>query len=703
MRVVVQGRGSSMRLGLLMLMLTWASVAFAGDATPQSASNCPTHASLEGYTIRDARVEHPFAFLRWLKPVTDDADNAIAFLKGQNYRVSLVSDGIAALEKKAFLPETGDPAVRVNILIATVENCDGNQLDVVYRVFSTQVLRTISPTLESKRAEREAPQQKAGLTTESRLVLQPRFGYNRSDGFGAGGHLESHLRNSAHRPFEALILEGLGSASSYSVSAALAGKHDAEKAWLRHAEWQVNYANSDAATDQQNLRNGRLAAQFAAASRPAGSAEWALRFGGLIEGGNLQSGFSASQLAANTLPSSGYGAMKFYVGTSARSPHQTFAASYGLELGSAGGAQVDWRKHIGDVAHEFWYPLGNHRLLELESRFTAGAIQIPGSIPVAARFFGGNTEQNFISGDNWIIRANPLIRSIPSNRFNRTSAGAGAGSFASYNFTGAYTVWRKPIVPNEILNDADFKKQKDDGLTAATSILDASFRSADMHFKNAAGKLPEVRDSITRMQAAEKAAEASHQGQLTAEFKHCNSALQRAGDRAKSATEAKSEEDRYGNVAALLNDDETEDRLHRANQACVVDLNGTLQDAALDVEGAKLDALRVAMQTEFDQIDQASASARAAAEILPARTTLDTILNDVNLLSVSPVGVFDVARIGPAKDAIGGVRYGLGGGVRFTLVSAVSFTAGYAWNINRHPGEGQGAVFVSLKFRDLFQ
>jgi hypothetical protein len=52
------------------------------------------------------------------------------------------------------------------------------------------------------------------------------------------------------------------------------------------------------------------------------------------------------------------------------------------------------------------------------------------------------------------------------------------------------------------------------------------------------------------------------------------------------------------------------------------------------------------------------------------RNTLETLLNDVKLLSISPVTIFDVANIGPADRQFGGTRYGAGAGLRFTLLSA---------------------------------
>jgi hypothetical protein len=81
---------------------------------------------------------------------------------------------------------------------------------------------------------------------------------------------------------------------------------------------------------------------------------------------------------------------------------------------------------------------------------------------------------------------------------------------------------------------------------------------------------------------------------------------------------------------------------------------------------------------------------------------LNTLFKEVNVFSISPVAVLDVARIGPEQNSFGGWRYGPGGGVRLGLVSAVNFTVGYAWNLKQRQGEGPGAVFFSIGMRDLF-
>ena len=104
------------------------------------------------------------------------------------------------------------------------------------------------------------------------------------------------------------------------------------------------------------------------------------------------------------------------------------------------------------------------------------------------------------------------------------------------------------------------------------------------------------------------------------------------------------------------------------------------------------------MLAEFKQIDENRAQKQATADMAFTRRTLNTLFNDVNIYSISPVFVFDVARIGPG----GGTRYGPGAGIRFELATTAHFTLGYAWNVTRGPGEGRGNIFFAIGVRDLF-
>src|SRR5205807_392063 len=123
------------------------------------------------------------------------------------------------------------------------------------------------------------------------------------------------------------------------------------------------------------------------------------RFGASVEGGNLQSApQSGVPVAPDTTTNSGYGSLKFFLGTTGRwqktddvslgkaVPFSTFSASYGVELGSANaGSDLSWVRHIADFANDLSVPFGDHHSVDIETRLTAGFIQVRDAIPQAAR------------------------------------------------------------------------------------------------------------------------------------------------------------------------------------------------------------------------------------------------------------------------------------------------------------------------------
>jgi hypothetical protein len=110
------------------------------------------------------------------------------------------------------------------------------------------------------------------------------------------------------------------------------------------------------------------------------------------------------------------------------------------------------------------------------------------------------------------------------------------------------------------------------------------------------------------------------------------------------------------------------------------------------------------MTTNFAAIDERAAAEKAKADMAFTRRTLNTLFKDVNIYSIGPVFVLDIARISPTDPSgVGGLRIGPGGGIRLELASAAHFTFGYARNIRRGPGEGRGNLFFSIGIRDLFR
>jgi len=677
----------------------------ATAASVLSTGNCPTGVDFEksGYIIRFAHVDSPFQYVSALHTAIRNIEAAVADLAGRPYQNREVRKRADELEAVKFLPDVIEQPIRISVVITSVENCSSNQLDLLYTVFATQLTPVLSRTFESYQLEKFAPERTAGIDAGiNRWRFSPSIAYDRSEQLSGGARLEYRSGNllSNYLPFGSLIIDGRGSARMHDFSAALSGSVVRTAEWLEWAEWQLNYRNASNPTDQSSLRQNRFAAQSSAMTRPLGSVQLPLRFGGQLEGGTLRSHFASSDLAHNTVDGSGYGAVKFYLGTTARLERNIFALSYGLELGSTRpGSEVGWIKHIADVAHEVSFPVGDHRSFDIESRLTAGIIQVPGSIPAAARFYGGNREEPFMPGDSWTIRSNPVIRSIPADRFSQTENGAGGTRFISYNMTAGIPIWRRPLVPPELSHDSEFTDELNGQLQTATSLLQPDYAAKDPHFQHVTARLDELQSSLDKLQVRVSAAEPSAPELLPQQLKVCVSAINTAKRRAQAAVQSKGAA-QYGDVSTLLTVNETEDRLNKVHTACLSDLNSQLHDVQIAAAAESLEEIHSQMEKEFALIDQSAASKQAESEMSYVKRTLNSILYEMNFLSLGPMLIFDVAHMGPAGAKLG-TRYGIGGGLRFTLVSHVDFTIGYAANPKRIAGEAPGAFFFSLRFKDL--
>ncbi|HEY7164991.1 MAG TPA: hypothetical protein VIB79_10545 [Candidatus Binatia bacterium] len=685
----------------VLVVVLWLS-AGAHGASIAIGDSCQTGTDFEkaGYLVRAARVESPFGYLNWLRTAIHDEQSDVSGLAGKPYSSAAVREKADALDKRLFADGIFEQRVKVSLVLTSVENCSNGELDVVYYVATTQIAPVLSGTFESTKLEKTSPQSAALMDpAENRWRFSPSASYDPSEKFAGGARVEYRVKGSSSRiPIDSMVLDGRGSAAMHEVNAAVGGVKDDAADWLDHLEWHIDYLNTANPTGGSKLRQNRGAAQLSAITQPLGSLPLSLRFGGQAEGGTLRSDFRPSELSRDTVDGSGYGSMKLYLGTTARLARNVFGASYGLEVGSTKlDSGVGWIKHIGDIAHDFSWPFGDHRSLDVESRLTAGIIQLPGSIPAAARFFGGNREEPFITGDSWNIRSNPVIRSIPANRFSHTHDGRGGTRFISYNLTAGIPIWRKPLIPSELSHNEEFKDQLGFGLKTATSTVQTSYAAKDPHYKAVASRVDDVKTSLETLRTAVAAAESSSGDAFATLFKPCVSAINTATRRTRGDAESTGPE-QYGRVQALLSVDE--DLLGKVRANCVTTLNGKLRDERIQAAGEALEQIHADMEREFAQIDQAEASRQAEAEMSYVKRTLNSIIYELNLASLGPVVMFDVAHIGPASSKLG-TRYGIGGGLRFTLVSHVDFTIGYVANPKRLPGERPGAFSFSTRFRDL--
>jgi hypothetical protein len=657
---------------------------------------------LRGFMIRDARLDDPFWVLRWRKP--DGAlRNAVAALKGKPYTFETVNAVSTLIESNTWLPDNPNVLVGVHYSDIGLVDCREGQLDVVFRIFSAAPSPTLSSVFEWGSKDKTADAAAGLARTQAAWQAAPEAGFDRSRSLAAGGRVQGTWQNSRF-PFGAVSVRALGSTESHVVSASVAGGYESLTSWLRRANWRVLFDDSvmpAGPTGNNHLDERSVAAQFSGTSRPMNGV--VARFGGMLNGGRLQSGFAAGDLPLLTVPGSDFTASTLFAGVTGRQHQQAFASSYALTFGSSGGGfHGDWRRHVGDVAHEFWRPIGDHRLFELEQRLTLGRLQILGVVPATERFFGGAGDDALLPADDWRIPVSPRVRSIPTNRF--ALGGSGGESFVAYNSTTAVTLWRKPVLPKELLSEPEFDGAVRAGMTGARATLDAVYRSSDPSFQEIKNSLPDVAARLTRLEAVEAAARSSRL-LPDAAFRPCEEAL-RASRTATNHAVADKPAQAYGWVKEMLPDGEN--ALAGVIAACGRDLIPALRDAGAatgDLESAANDLGTVSSTVEmrFAAIDNDKWSRRAEADLAYAQRTLDAILMQLNITSVGPVFVFDAVHLGPAgDDPHGGNRYAIGGGIRLTVASTVNMTLTYAANPRRRAGEGSGAVVFSLTMRNLF-
>jgi hypothetical protein len=131
---------------------------------------------------------------------------------------------------------------------------------------------------------------------------------------------------------------------------------------------------------------------------------------------------------------------------------------------------------------------------------------------------------------------------------------------------------------------------------------------------------------------------------------------------------------------------------------------GLLQDAAqLDASAKDLTVLQVQIKAELKKIATPVVERKADQDIAYTARTLDVIFRELNIVAISPVLMFDAARIGEKEQPrLSETRYGLGTGIKFSLVT-MDVTAGYSWNLKHRSGEPRGAFVFSLNISDLFR
>src|SRR4051812_11445308 len=422
----------------------------------------------QGYRVRHVLVRGAFDLFQLRQSTSVRLAGVELPIEGAPFSVDRTVAAAEALERRLHQPLPGtESRFAVTIVVSNIERCidehgDG-QLDIRFRTVTSRFPAVSGMTIESREAQRADPAAAAGaLGRSARVTAAPAAAYNASDGFQAGGTIS--LRHIAGA-IDSAEVQALAAPRSHLVRAALAGSGRPHLKGLDTATWQIAFADEERAGsvgDQFGIN--ALRGQFIGQTLPFGTLGAVFRFAGAIEGGHQQAQVASGAGLLDDHQS--YAALRAAAGITAGGRFHSAAASYGVLLGHAGGdATIGYRKHIADFAWDSQLPIADHAALRIEGRLNAGWLLGAEAAPLAERFRGGNREQTFLDGGAWMIRSNPFLRSIPSNRLDRTAPDASIGGerFVAMNATLSAPVWRYPLIPVWLSRSKGFQS----GLEAA--------------------------------------------------------------------------------------------------------------------------------------------------------------------------------------------------------------------------------------------
>lgn len=510
-------RPPGVKLAVMLVVWLWLTCphALAGQASGCSESG-EVYAE-RGYRVRRIIIETPlsghlplgfvFGLESRLEGYFDSIKPELSLKEGEPFTKSAYNETAFKLAQLFGRLKLGE-RFRAAYTTTELRGCDdqAGTLDVVYRVYSSDYVSFLSRVFESQPDKITRSLLPEALASTGKILPAPFAGYNRSRGIFGGA------RFSIKTPLGLIKrtdIDVSGSNSSAVARLGMIGNHEFKSGWLNHAEWRMGYQYFNLPSDTIRHKGGALLAQTFVSTKPLGHQNLALRFGGSLEGGHLQTESPETSAVAADLLRTRYGSLKMYMGATMKAGRQSWKASYGLQLGQAGKEfRIDYVKQVFDSAHSVRFLLRDHLPLRVDTQFSAGLISSSsGRIPVAERFYGGNVQRNFIRGDDWQINSGVFIRSFPQNRLNRIGAQSPVGgkNFFSLNLTAAQTVWKRSLVPGELIHDPILSAELKTELRGVIEIqryqLELSYLSETEEYRKLPPHLDRIAEALTRLKA----------------------------------------------------------------------------------------------------------------------------------------------------------------------------------------------------------
>ena len=333
-------------------------------------------------------------------------------------------------------------------------DCADPEVDVLFRVLSTDTISYATEVLESKPVIDRGLAPPGILPTTGTLLPRPMLTYDPSRKVFGGG---SVVYNFSKGPIRTVSLDGGSSSPSRMGHAAMSGSSHIGDELLNDFFWQTGYQYDVLPAEHRSINRALAQANWLAASRAIGDLGFIFRYGAAFEAGHEQT--TAADLLTDSLANNPYAAVKAYAGTTFQTGRHAFAASYGIQFGSSSGSDWDYTKHLANVSYSGRFLYREHEPITVDAILSAGWLSGAASrIPAAERFYGGNTVRNFIANDTWSVPAGPLIRSFPENWFSRTGQTFGGKDFQGASLTFA-KVWKHyPAVPDEVSQEKALRR-----------------------------------------------------------------------------------------------------------------------------------------------------------------------------------------------------------------------------------------------------
>ena len=587
------------------------------------------------------------------------------------------------------------------------------------------------------------------LLEKKEFQITPYLGYNDSRSIYLGGRFFSQFEGKVINKFD---LNTNVSTSSFTLNSALGGVHQHQLKLLNYAEWKLNYQYSNVEANLFKLNESTLSAQFFGASRSLASGSILFRYGTSIEGGNKMTNLLQSNLPNSYLSNSGYKAAKFYIGSASNWGRQSLKISYGIQLGNTSkDFNTNYIKHIFDLGYQIRFLNFNHKSLQVDAQFSAGSLNaIAGEIPIGERFFGGNTEKNFISGDSWHIRSNPFFRGISQNKLNGSNSGnpIGGDSYLSMNLTLSQSIWSKPMMPKEITKAPDLNRAFDLGIQAnRKAIVDFEAEKLQKKLKIDISQIQDYKildiknlvimlnDSTDLLQSVNKIILQikPHQGSLKKQIEKLK--LGNTGTTNSlllDELESLNEIEYYAtkikkNLPTLEDCTDFDSNTQYLIEAIIVGYGDAIPSyieritngiklikksfvknekfeewIKLNSEVKILLSIQKKIKLKIKKNDLPLAEKEAKPKILYVDRILGVLFKELNIASISPFITLDIAQLKVNERSFGNdFRYGLGTGIKLSIANFNIYT-GYSFNLKNQLNEGSGTFVFAIDVTNLF-